>query len=260
MREPTKRDGDAVEIGKLYARSNSSLAEAVLARLECGRRLLAKKQELEHGGWLPWLKANKKALGFSSDRTARMLIRGAKAADEWGVSKLAEAVAANRKPASDLGEGLAFELSRKMWGHDEAERRRRAEMARERERFNKLMKGEVEPTEEEAELLARLRGAKRREREKALKEVLNAKSRQQADYLDAVKAYKHALEVATRCISRFSPEARRFVARKHDEIRGLMDTFERTAANGATEGERGRANGASTRRWAERIEAVDVKR
>jgi hypothetical protein len=217
-----KRDNDAVEIGKLYAQSNSSLAEAVLARLECGRRLLAKKQELEHGEWLPWLKANKKALGFSSDRTARMLIRGAKVAGDWGVT-------ANRQLASDLGEGLAVELSRKMWGHNEAERKRRAEMACEREHFRKLIKGEVEPTEEEAELIARVRGATKREREKVLKEELNRKSRQQADYVDAVKAYKAALEEATRCISRFSPEARRFVARRHNEIRALMDTFERTA-------------------------------
>jgi hypothetical protein len=233
-----KRDDDAVEIGKLYAQSNSSFAEAVLARLECGRRLLTKKQELEHGEWLPWLKANKRALGFSSDRTARMLMRGAKVAADLGVT-------ANRKQAADLGEGFAIELSRKMWGHSKAERKWDAEMARKREHFRKLIKGEVEPTEEEAECLARLRGAKKRELEKALKEVLNRESRQQADYLDAVKAYKAALEVATRCISRFSPEARRFVARKHDEIKGLMDTFERTAAIGATEGGRGRANGAS---------------
>ena len=228
------RDNDAVEIGKLYAQSNSSLAEAVLARLDCGRRLLAKKQELEWGEWLPWLKTNKTALGFSSDRTARMLIRGSKAAADLGVT-------ANRKLAADLHEEFAVELSRTMWGHSEAERKWRAQRARENEHFRKLFEGEAEPTEEEAELIARVRGATKREREKVLKEELNRKSRQQADYLDAVKAYKAALEEATRCISRFSPEARRFVARKHNELRALMDKFERTAANGATEGGRGRA-------------------
>lgn len=59
--------------------------------------------------------------------------------------------------------------------------------------------------------------ARRRERE----------VRQVADYLDAAKTYVVALKVATAADAHcFSPEAVRFVRRRHDEIRKLMSEFE----------------------------------
>ena len=95
-------DRAAVEIGQLYERSNASLVDAVLARLECGRLLAIKKEEVGHGNWLPWLEENAGVLGFSSDRTASRLIR----------------VATNRTLTSDLGSPEeAIEISRQMWGN-----------------------------------------------------------------------------------------------------------------------------------------------
>ena len=72
-------DTDAIVIGELYERSNSSLAEAVVARLECGRRLAEKKDSMQHGVWLPWLQENAGVLGFDSRLTASRLIKAAKA-------------------------------------------------------------------------------------------------------------------------------------------------------------------------------------
>jgi len=96
-------DGDAIAIGALYQRSNSSLADAVMARLECGQRLAEKKASMKHGEWLPWLESNAGALGFSTRATAARLIKAA---------------GANVKPALHLDESAALKLSRQMWGHE----------------------------------------------------------------------------------------------------------------------------------------------
>ena len=96
-------DGDAIAIGELYARSNSSLADAVVARLECGQRLAEKKASMAHGEWLPWLDANAGVLGFLSRFTAAKLIKAAQG---------------NVPLAAHLDEATAVKLSRQMWGHD----------------------------------------------------------------------------------------------------------------------------------------------
>jgi len=95
-------DSDAVEIGALYDRSNSSLADAVMARLDCGRLLAEKKASMKHGEWLPWLENNAGVLGFS-DRTV--------------ASRLMKAAKANDALAHHLDEADILKLSREMWGH-----------------------------------------------------------------------------------------------------------------------------------------------
>lgn len=95
-------DNAAVEIGRLYERARTSIVDSVRYQIECGRRLAEKKASLNHGEWLPWLEANAGVLGFTSDRTARMLM---------------QAAGTNRKPASDLDEDSAVQISRKVWGH-----------------------------------------------------------------------------------------------------------------------------------------------
>jgi hypothetical protein len=59
-------DSDAVMIGVCYRRG-------LAAYVEAGRRLQAKKEELGHGRWLPWLKANKNALGFEVLTAQRLM-------------------------------------------------------------------------------------------------------------------------------------------------------------------------------------------
>ena len=95
-------DGDAIAIGELYERSNSSLVEAVTARLECGRQLAEKKSSMAHGAWLPWLHDNADVLGFLDRGTASRLIKASEA---------------NGAPAPHLDGPTAVRLSREMWGH-----------------------------------------------------------------------------------------------------------------------------------------------
>ena len=68
-------DADAVEIGELYRAGRGSFIAAAEDLLEAGRRLAAKKASLSHGQWLPWLRANAEALGFTDDSTAQRLMK-----------------------------------------------------------------------------------------------------------------------------------------------------------------------------------------
>ena len=95
-------DGAAIAIGELYERSNLSFADAVIARLECGRLLAEKKASTARGKWLPWLEANAGVLGFETARTAQRLIKSS----------------ANTTPASHLDAPTMLKLSREMWGHE----------------------------------------------------------------------------------------------------------------------------------------------
>jgi hypothetical protein len=45
-------------IGELYRDARTSMAESVRHLVEAGHRLIAKKAEVDHGQWLPWLEAN----------------------------------------------------------------------------------------------------------------------------------------------------------------------------------------------------------
>lgn len=99
-------DHDAIEIGDLYQKARASIVDSVRYQIECGTRLLAKKESLPHGQWLPWLESNAGVLGFRSRRTAAMLM---KAADE------------NGKLASHLDESEAAQISRKTWGHQSSQ-------------------------------------------------------------------------------------------------------------------------------------------
>ena len=113
-----RADGDAIEIGRLFAEGEADKVEAdrrivsaVLKHLECGQRLTEKQDSLRHGQWLPWLKANLGILGFAppgpnqaknTERTAQRLMKA------WE---------ANPSLASDIGGEQALEISRDLWGH-----------------------------------------------------------------------------------------------------------------------------------------------
>jgi hypothetical protein len=90
-------DGDALEIGKLYRASTA-------AYLEAGKRLLAKKESLRHGEWLPWLEANKAALGFG-DNTANRLMKFARENPEL------------TQDLPFLDDADRRELNRELWGN-----------------------------------------------------------------------------------------------------------------------------------------------
>jgi phage N-6-adenine-methyltransferase len=70
-------DKDAIDIGALYRKGCKGMADSVRYMIEAGRRLLAKKAELDHGEWIPWLEANADALGFETRMTATRLMNAA---------------------------------------------------------------------------------------------------------------------------------------------------------------------------------------
>jgi phage N-6-adenine-methyltransferase len=94
-------DKDAAEIGDLYRKSRASLIDSVESARACGQRLIEKKAKMEHGEWLPWLKANAEVLGFEGRSTASRLMK----------------LAANGALAHHLDESTASSISRKLWGH-----------------------------------------------------------------------------------------------------------------------------------------------
>ena len=65
-----------------------------------------------------------------------------------------------------------------------------------------------------------------RQKERAAKKRQQKVTRQVADYTDAMKLYAVALKLAEGDAELFSPEAARFVLRRHDQIRKLMSTLE----------------------------------
>jgi len=69
--------------------------------IEAGRKLIDKKDSLNHGEWLPWLKDNEDALGFKGERMAQRLM---------GVAKKYDASVV-------FTEGEASQISKSLWGH-----------------------------------------------------------------------------------------------------------------------------------------------
>ncbi len=88
-------DPAALKIGRAYR-------VGLVAHIEAGRLLAAKKAELKHGEWLPWLKANAGALDFTDASTA---------------SRLMKLAAKNPALTHDLPEAEAKEITRKVWGN-----------------------------------------------------------------------------------------------------------------------------------------------
>jgi hypothetical protein len=96
-------DQEAVAIRDLVVTARSDIVNSVRLLIEAGRRLAAKKAALPHGAWLPWLEANADVLGFTTPRTAQMLIKSAENADT--------------KLLPHLTADVARALSREIWGH-----------------------------------------------------------------------------------------------------------------------------------------------
>jgi phage N-6-adenine-methyltransferase len=95
-------DKDAIAIGDLYRRARASIVDSVRYAIEAGHRLTKKKEELAHGEWLPWLKANAGVLGFESRFTAAKLMNGATKCAASGT----------------FDEQHALEANRLIWGHN----------------------------------------------------------------------------------------------------------------------------------------------
>src|SRR5258708_28452432 len=98
-------DLDAFTIGSLYRRSRVSLVESTKLLIEAGQRLAAKKAQLDHGQWLPWLETNADILGFETRMTASRLM---KAARKCNVN-------------DTFNEENAILLNRTIWGNEEPE-------------------------------------------------------------------------------------------------------------------------------------------
>lgn len=97
-------DEDAAVIGQLYAAARKSQVDSVRYLIECGSKLIEKKNSMEHGSWLPWLSANGEVLGFASRQTASRLMK--LASKEDGAL------------THHLDEAKALEISRELWGND----------------------------------------------------------------------------------------------------------------------------------------------
>jgi hypothetical protein len=100
-------DGDAVRIGILCRKSRASMADSMRYAIEAGHLLIAKKDSLAHGEWLPWLEANADTLGFDNRSTASRLMKLAK---EYG--------SPNGAPAHHLNDVDVLQIDRQIWGHD----------------------------------------------------------------------------------------------------------------------------------------------
>jgi phage N-6-adenine-methyltransferase len=98
---PRADDPDAIIIGDLYRKARSSIVDSVRYLVEMGQRLTKKKEEVGHGNWLPWLKANADVLGFDTRMTASRFMR---VADKCNASVT-------------FGEDEALAISREIWGH-----------------------------------------------------------------------------------------------------------------------------------------------
>ncbi len=98
-------DLDAFTIGSLYRRSRVSIVESTKLLIEAGQRLAAKKAQLDHGQWLPWLETNADILGFETRMTASRLM---KAARKCNVN-------------DTFNEENAILLNRTIWGNEEPE-------------------------------------------------------------------------------------------------------------------------------------------
>lgn len=93
-------DKDAVAIGKLCDKARGSMVDSVKYLIEAGQKLIEKKESLVHGEWLPWLKENADALGFSTPQTAGRLMK---------VGKL--------NVNAQFGESEASQISKNVWGN-----------------------------------------------------------------------------------------------------------------------------------------------
>jgi hypothetical protein len=71
------RDSDAVEIGESIRKAKASVVESVRYIIEAGHRLRRKQDRMNHGEWLPWLRANADVLGIDTPRTAQRIMLAA---------------------------------------------------------------------------------------------------------------------------------------------------------------------------------------
>jgi len=99
-----KPDKDAREIGELYRKWVLSAGDTIRLAHACGKRLIAKKEQVGHGNWLRWLDDNADVLRFKSRFTAAKLMRFAR---ECALT-------------AHLDEATAIAYSRQLWGNDDA--------------------------------------------------------------------------------------------------------------------------------------------
>jgi hypothetical protein len=107
-------DRDAIEIGTLYHKARSSIIQSVQYCIEAGHKLIAKKDSLAHGEWLPWLANNADALGFENRSTATRLMNAAKCCvdasfDETKAIQVSREIWANREDSQLIQQQISAE-------------------------------------------------------------------------------------------------------------------------------------------------------
>jgi ParB family chromosome partitioning protein len=103
-------DNEASAIGGLFRKAHATHVDSVRYLFQCGERLREKKTTLSHGGWLPWLEANREILGFG-ERTAQLLIKGANSNPQLASDSQ------NPKLTADLPPAECLKINRKIWGN-----------------------------------------------------------------------------------------------------------------------------------------------
>jgi hypothetical protein len=99
-------DKDAIAIGRLCEKAKGSIVDSVKYLIEAGQKLAKKKDEVGHGEWLPWLKANADTLGFAVQKNACHT-----------AARLIKLANPNHAPARDFTETEASQISKSVWGH-----------------------------------------------------------------------------------------------------------------------------------------------
>lgn len=96
-------DADALKIADSFRRYVDHTRQSVVACIETGRLLIAKKAIEPRGKWLLWLQANANVLGFS-DRTANLLMKAARKYPQLTAD-------------TPLDPAQACEINRDIWGN-----------------------------------------------------------------------------------------------------------------------------------------------
>jgi phage N-6-adenine-methyltransferase len=98
-------DEEAIEIGDLYRRARRSFVDSVRCLIEAGHRLIAKKESLERGEWLPWLAVNAETLGFKLSAANKLMAAATKFVVNY-----------------EFGESESLQISRLIWGNGTSHR------------------------------------------------------------------------------------------------------------------------------------------
>jgi DNA N-6-adenine-methyltransferase (Dam) len=95
------QDPEAVEIGSLYQKIKGDGDERAFRLRDLGNALLRKKESLEHGSWLAWLRDHQGVLGFSEHRALKLIDGAQWMASNWRQVDQLEDILTNPNPSDD---------------------------------------------------------------------------------------------------------------------------------------------------------------